>query len=306
MLHVRCLLAGILAALSIAASQAAPAEPRLEILVYHEIRDGAQGPADGPTAISLSRFASQMRYLHERGYATLSTAEVVDFIKGVGALPAAKAVAIHFDDGWKSAQLALPVLERYRFKATFWIFPGAGIGWPYMDWAEVSAIARNPRFEVLSHTMTHPWKDGDTLLDWLHGRTPGKGVEQARWELAESRRVLEQKLRHPVHYLAWPRGLYDDTLIRLATDAGYAGLFTIDDGFNERNGDVLRIRRTMINGACDDLAFVRILADGKYRDCSAAAKRPQDGEDQARGRTPRTALDLCLASSAGRRYSAND
>ena len=95
--------ARLLAAVSVAlVTGRALAEPMLPILVYHEIRTGADGPADGPTAISLSRFESQMRYLHERGYVALTTDQVIDFIKE-GKAPSGKIVAIHFDDGWKSA-----------------------------------------------------------------------------------------------------------------------------------------------------------------------------------------------------------
>ena len=267
----RLLFVGALALFSNLAATASLEVPSLTILVYHQIRADANGPADGPTAISLDRFEAQMRYLHESGYTTLSTDEVVEFVAGRAKFQAKKIVAIHFDDGWKSAQLALPVLDRYGFKASFWIIPGTGIGWPHMDWEEVQTLEQNPRYEVFSHTMTHPWKDGDTLVDWVNGRTPGKGLAQARWELLESRRRLTERLHHPVFYLAWPSGLYDDALIGLATAAGYRALFTIDDGVNQRGGDLLRIRRTMIHGGCSDQVFMQTIADGRYRNCSSSA-----------------------------------
>ena len=263
-----CLLhaARLLALLAAMLPGVARAEPGLPILVYHQLRTTEDGPADGPTAISLGRFEAQMRTLHEQGYRTLRNEEVVEFIAGRADFPD-KVVAIHFDDGWKSALNALPVLSRYGFNAAFWIIPGKGIGWPHMDWNEVQLIAADPLREVLSHTMTHPWQDGDTLPDWVQGRVPGKGPEQVRWELAESRRLLEEKLGRPVDALAWPRGLYDENLIRLAGDVGYRTLYTIDDGLNRPGQDRLRIRRTMVHGACGDAMFVRILADGQYRDC---------------------------------------
>ena len=136
-----------------------------------------------------------------------------------------------------------------------------------MNWDEVLALVATPRYEVFSHMMTPPWKDGETLLDWMKGRVPGKGSTQVARELAESRRVLEAKLRRPVPYLAWPVGLYDEDLIRLAVEAGYRGLFTAESGVNLSGGDPLRIRRTNINGACDDSVFISILADGIRRDC---------------------------------------
>ena len=258
--------ARLLAAVSVAlVTGRALAEPMLPILVYHEIRTGA----DGPTAISLSRFESQMRYLHERGYVALTTDQVIDFIKE-GKAPSGKIVAIHFDDGWKSALAALPILDRFGFNATFWIIAGTGISWPHMDWEEVKMLAGRAGLEVYSHTMTHPWKDGETLVDWIAGRTPGKGMDQARSELIESRRLLEGKLARPVPYLAWPAGRYDETLIALAREAGYRALFTIDDGVNRPGEDPLRIRRTIVHGGCDDEAFAQILADGRNRQCESS------------------------------------
>ena len=44
--------------------------------------------------------------------------------------------------------------------------------------------------------------------------------------------VFEEKLFRPVPYLAWPRGLYNDELIRLAQKVGYTALLTVDEGFN--------------------------------------------------------------------------
>jgi peptidoglycan/xylan/chitin deacetylase (PgdA/CDA1 family) len=244
------------------------ASPRLPIIVYHQIRNTADGPPDSLETISLDRFKSEMRYLHEHGYVTLNADEVIDFLNG-GNPPSKKIVALQFDDGWKSSQLALPVLDKYAFKATFWIIAGKGIGWPHMDWDEIEAVAQNPRYDVYSHTMTHPWKSGDTMPDWMKGRTVGKGPDQVRWELTESRRVLAEKLGRPVPYLAWPGGHYDEAMIELARESGYVALFTIDNGVNHPGDSPLRIRRTMVHGGCDDQVFAQILSDGLYRDCSA-------------------------------------
>jgi peptidoglycan/xylan/chitin deacetylase (PgdA/CDA1 family) len=239
----------------------------LPILVYHEIRTQGATPPDGETVISLERFEAQMRYLHEQGYRTLRMDEVMAFL---GGRPfEGKVVAIHFDDGWKSVQQALPILARYGFAASFWIITGTGIGEPHMDWGEVEALAQHPHLEVFSHTMTHPWRDGDTLIDWVENRRPGKTIEDARWEIVESKKILQQRLGRQVPYLAWPRGLYNDTLIQIAKNAGYSALLTVDGGLNRSGDDPLRIRRVMINGACGEQVFKAILQDGVYRNCSS-------------------------------------
>jgi peptidoglycan/xylan/chitin deacetylase (PgdA/CDA1 family) len=211
-----------------------------------------------------------MRFLHEEGYVTLSADEVVQYLKG-NYPPNKKVVAVHFDDGWKSALLALPVLDAYGFKATFWIIAGKGIGQPHMDWEEIQAIAQNPHYDIFSHTMRHPWKPNDTMLDWINGKTPGKGPDQVRWELTESRRVLTEKIGRQVTYLAWPVGFYNDSLIELAKESGYVALFTVDKGVNYPGDDPLKIRRTMIHGACDNQAFAQILQDGISHKCEERA-----------------------------------
>ena len=211
------LLAASLAICEIFTASALAASRGLPIIVYHQIRNTVDGPPDSLEAISLDRFKSEMRYLHEHGYVTLGAEDVVNYLHG-DALPGEKIVAVQFDDGWKSGQLALPVLDKYGFKATFWIIAGKGIGWPHMDWKEIEAIAHNPRYGIYSHTMTHPSKPSDTMLDWINRRTPGNGPDQVRWELTESRRLLAERLDRPVPYLAWPGGHYNDAMIQLARE----------------------------------------------------------------------------------------
>jgi peptidoglycan/xylan/chitin deacetylase (PgdA/CDA1 family) len=249
-----------------AAAPAARPDNKLPVLVYHEIRTSGETPVDSSTAISLARFESQMRYLHDAGYETLSMHDVAHFIREGRPAPA-KLIAIHFDDGWQSVQAAIPVLNRYGFKATFWIIAGTGIGWPHMDWQMIGMLAENRQFDIYSHTMTHPWKNGETLHDYVEGRTAGKNAGSASWELAASKELLEEKLLRPVPYLAWPRGIYDTQLIEMARQAGYEALLTIDDGVNVQGSDPMRIRRTMIHGGCNDAVFIQLLQDGRYRDC---------------------------------------
>lgn len=257
----------LFALLALCAAPPASAAGGLPILVYHRVVETPR-PGDVPlTAITLARFEAQMALLHAEGYRALTMAEVVDYLKG-GAYPE-KVVAIHFDDGWKSAQMALPVLRRYGFAASFWIIAGlGGPDSPHMGRDEIAALEAEPLFEVESHTLTHPWEDGDTLVDWAAGRRAGKSGEDAAFELTESRRLLEERLGRRIRYLAWPRGRYDAGLMAMAQNAGYEALLTIDDGVNRPGGDLMRIRRSMVNGACGLDAFAVLLRDGVYRECA--------------------------------------
>lgn len=240
----------------------------LPILVYHQISRTATQATDAPTIISLEHFEQQMRYLRENGYTTLSMNEVDQFLKG-RPFPG-KIVAIDFDDGWASSLDAIPVLKQYHFKATFFVIAGFPDGGNkhYMGWDKVKKLSADPEFSVESHTMTHPWEKGNTLIDWIEGKTFGKGPEYAVWEVTESKHLLETILGKPILYLAWPSGIYNDELVKMAYEAGYKGLLTVDDGMNHPHEDVLHIHRTPVDGRCDFETFKHIVTIGHGHDCS--------------------------------------
>jgi peptidoglycan/xylan/chitin deacetylase (PgdA/CDA1 family) len=243
--------------------------PGIPVLIYHEIVTDGRPP--GETVIHLDHFGQQMAWLKSHGYTTLTLAELAAVLVGTHPAPE-RAVVLTFDDGWKSALLAVPILEAYGFAASFWIIAGEwGIGKPYLEWADIVQLDRHPLFEVASHTFSHPWDPTDNLVTWVDGHTPGKNVVDARWELAASRQVLEQHLGHPVLSLAWPCGWYNDTLITLAQEAGYTMLMTAEDGLNYPGTDLWHVHRTFVDGACDLAAFAAMIGDGRYRVCQPSS-----------------------------------
>ncbi len=248
-----------------AAPRAPKAAPTIDagvpVLIYHEVV--ADGRIEGKTVISLAHFTEQMKLLADEGFTTVGVDELVRHMKGESALPA-NAVVLTFEDGWKSVLNATPVLERHGFKASFWIITGNGIGGAYLDWGDIDKLARNPRFEIGSHTVSHPWDPSNNLVTWA-GSDDGR--RDALFELSESRRMLEQRLGRPVPYLAWPSGWYDDNLVALAQDAGYSALLTSESGLNRKGDDVLRIKRVFVDGACDLPTFRRTIVTGRSFRC---------------------------------------
>jgi peptidoglycan/xylan/chitin deacetylase (PgdA/CDA1 family) len=255
-----------------AATPPAPQGAGVTVLVYHEVV--TDNRAEGETSISLAHFTEQMELLADEGFVTVGIDDLVRFMKGEIALPA-KAVVITFEDGWKSALNATPILDRHRFKASFWIITGNGIGGDYLGWGDIEKLAGNPRFEIHSHTVSHPWDPKNNLVTWVQGAGKEDGRRDALHELSESKRVLEQRLGRPVPYLAWPSGWFDDTLVALAQQAGYTALLTTESGVNRRGDDVLRIKRTVVDGACDLLTFRRTVATGRHHVCQTHSRSSQ-------------------------------
>jgi peptidoglycan/xylan/chitin deacetylase (PgdA/CDA1 family) len=250
---------------------AAPQGAGVTVLVYHEVV--TDNRTEGKTTITAEHFAEQMELLSDEGFVTVGIGDLVRHMKGEATLPP-KAVVLTFEDGWRSVLNATPVLDRYKQKASFWIITGNGIGGLYLDWSDIERLAANPRYEVYSHTVSHPWDPNNNLVTWVQGPAKEEGKRDALNELTESKRVLEQRLGKPVPYLAWPSGWYDDTLVGLAKEAGYSALLTTEPGLNRRGDDVLRIHRTIVDGGCDLLTFRRTVETGSAFTCQQRQRVP--------------------------------
>jgi protein involved in polysaccharide export with SLBB domain/peptidoglycan/xylan/chitin deacetylase (PgdA/CDA1 family) len=235
------------------------------VLLYHDLR--AYGTEESPdTVISIKKFEEQMKYLYENGFTTISMDDLVSFMKG-GSV-AEKSIVLTFDDGWKNVIDVIPILDKYNFKASFYIFPGSGIGGPYMEWTDILKLSQNPNFQIGAHSMTHPMKDDNYLVTWANGQTPGRGIDDVVYEITKSKRILETMLKREVRYFAWPRGSYNEKLISIAKEAGYKALLTVEDGGNTQGSDIYKIKRIVIDGACDVAKFQQTLRDYKHHVCT--------------------------------------
>ncbi|MCG6167813.1 polysaccharide deacetylase family protein [Leptospira sp. FAT2] len=248
----------------------------IPVLIYHEIVTDTQKEY-GETVISLERFEEQMRYLHTKGYNPIPMKDLLAYMRNGKKLPD-RSIVLNFDDGWKNALNAVPILERYSFPASFWIIAGPkGIGnGEYMEWTEIQTLAKNPKFEIGSHTYSHPWNPKDNLVTWVDGKVPGKGDKEALFELKESKSILEKKLGVPVDFLAWPCGWFNEKLIKLAVKAGYKAILTTQEGANLPGDDPLRIKRVFIDGKCDLASFIEQLENPRYIVCQKG-QRPTQG-----------------------------
>lgn len=67
-----------------------------------------------------------------------------------------KAVVLTFDDGWKSQITnAVPIMDKFGFKATFFIVCNYQDKEGRMSWDDVSKLDKLWRYDIQSHTMNH-------------------------------------------------------------------------------------------------------------------------------------------------------
>ncbi len=244
--------------------------PRLlPALTYHHVADGA---GDRLT-VDVAGFEAQVRYLADRGYATLHAAEFVRCLRGETPAPD-RAVLLTFDDGYVDTwSYAFPILRRYRVKATLFLVTGwvstaprhrntledvwqgapaatlppvpphdaaraelarRGPASPLaLAWEEVAAMERSGVMNIQSHTHTHP------LCRVGHEIDEGR----LRQELRRSRELIEGHLGTRCRYLCWPRGWFNEPAVRIAREEGYEACFSTLPGANGAGTDTGALRR---------------------------------------------------------------
>lgn len=91
----------------------------LPVLMYHFFYDKTtENIKTDNNYMEIHDFEEQIKYLAENNYYSPTWQEVLDYINGKAGLPL-KSVVITVDDGSESFfRLAVPVLEKYNFKAT--------------------------------------------------------------------------------------------------------------------------------------------------------------------------------------------
>jgi peptidoglycan/xylan/chitin deacetylase (PgdA/CDA1 family) len=220
-----------------------PETAGVKVLMYHWV-DRHPGQKLRKWGLTPEAFEAQMSALAEGGYRVLSLDEVLQVVRGERP-SSPKAVALTFDDGYLGLlDYALPILNRFGFRATFFLVSdrmGGTNTWDarhgdrprsLMGWSEAAALA-GQGMEIGSHSRTHPF-------------LTNLSEPEMESEIRGSKETIEDRLGRPVRYFSYPHGLHDSRCRRLVAAAGYAGAFSSLDGGNGAGMDPFSLRRSEI------------------------------------------------------------
>ena len=130
-------------------------EERVPILMYHRVSDRADAGDSLPSlVVDPNLFDRQMSALHAAGWHTITFRRLaLDMIAGRPERP--RTFVITFDDGYRDGFLhAAPVLERYRFVATFFVITGRVGDAGYLRTADLCRLTAMGD-EIANHTVHH-------------------------------------------------------------------------------------------------------------------------------------------------------
>ncbi len=200
---------------------ASSALAEVRVILYHRVGD-ARYPS---TNVTVEGFRSQMEWLRDAGYTVVTTREIEHHLLAGRSLPD-KAVAIQFDDGFKSvSDNASPILKEFGYPYTIFL-PTEAIdqGWnDYMGWKTVEALRRDG-VEFGAHGYKHL-----RLSRRAEGEGHGAYVKRLREELDRSSKALSAHGIAP-DWVAYPYGEVNEALKEAARAAGFKLGFAQDPG----------------------------------------------------------------------------
>ncbi len=228
------------------------------ILIYHSVRE--YRPKDSANSrryiITPETLEAELKFLKGKGYVSIGFDDLADHLATGRPLPE-PCVIISFDDGWESEyKSAFPVLKKYGFRATFFVFTNAIGKKHYMSLEELKTI-RDAGMWIGSHSLSHPFL------------TKIKDAAALRRQIFESKRILEEKLGVPVTAFAYPFGQYDKEIVSLVREAGYRTARGTFFGVRHSSGDLFTL-----TGLIDVTAAAKIDAELARAAREEEAERP--------------------------------
>jgi peptidoglycan/xylan/chitin deacetylase (PgdA/CDA1 family) len=222
------------------------------VLSYHNF---SPDRSTNRMTVTRAAFEEQMKFLKEKGYRVITLNQFLDFLNFKAQIPK-KSVVITIDDGWRSTyDIALPILKKYGYPATLFVYTDLIVGsQKTLSWELVQEIARSG-LDIQGHTKTH--RDLTLVNQKESFKEYFEGIQG---ELSKSAGTIKAKAGKDIKYLAYPNGETNHLVIELAQKEGYLGAFTAKRGENPFFIHNYRINRSMIYGDFDLNQFIKNLA----------------------------------------------
>jgi peptidoglycan/xylan/chitin deacetylase (PgdA/CDA1 family) len=209
------------------------------ILIYHSIRPYIPSDSKGARRwiATPETLEAELSWLRTNGYTSVTFDALAARVQNGAPLPP-RPIVISFDDDWQSQYVnAVPLLRKYGFTATFFIWVRAVGRAHHMTWDEIRELDVQG-MEIGCHTLTH------LILPKL------KSDDMLRREIVSAKDMIEARIGHAVTSLAYPFGQYDERVVAAARVAGFTtarstwpGVFHTKDGLLSLTG-LIRTERT--------------------------------------------------------------
>jgi peptidoglycan/xylan/chitin deacetylase (PgdA/CDA1 family) len=206
------------------------------VLMYHHVSTPELAKAGGYASLTVytDTFDKQMSYLSTKGYTSISPPDLLNFFNSGTKLPS-KAVLLTFDDAYADfGEYAVPIMNKYGFKATLFAPTGLLENPGYLTWSRISNLGSS--IYVANHTWSH------------HNIAAKKDVIIK--EVSTANTQLTEHGLDPLKVFAYPYGTISSLAVSTIKDLGMKMAFTTIHGRILCAKQILTLPRLRIgNGA---------------------------------------------------------
>lgn len=214
-----------------------PNEIFVPILMYHhiEVNPRPKDPIWASLFVTPEQLDSQLKYFSTNGYNIISLDELHQALVDNKSLPE-KSIVLTFDDGYKSFYTnAFPLLKKYNLKATEFVITQVETAPAYFSWDEISQMDKSGLIQFGAHTRHHP-------------NLPGLSQSAIVNEIMGSKNDLEQHLKKPITWFAYPYGSYNNFIVQTVRNSGFVGAVSTVYGAGQSRDKLFLEPRIMVDG----------------------------------------------------------
>ena len=190
------------------------------VFMYHDfVRDGE----DAALAVTESVFEAQVKALAEAGYTGVDFADLREFVRGEGDLPA-KCVVLSCDDGYSGViEIALPICEKYGMKLSCALIGDAV--WDDNHFYPDPALEE--RIELTSHSYGIHSQPHGYLMSELDDEAYRTAVAKDTVSMIDA---YGEYFPETARILVYPYGACDDRSEAVLAELGYTVTVTTERG----------------------------------------------------------------------------
>ncbi len=231
----------------------------LPVIMYHHILE--EKTKWGEFVISPAEFESDLYYLSEKGYASVTTKQILDFIKHGTPLPQ-NPILITFDDGYESTyEYAYPLLQKYGFTAVISpvgkytdLFSSdviSHINYSHVSWEQLNEMLSTEVFEIGNHSydMHTIEDDGRKGIKMLPDESEYDYINLLYYDIDSFNKQIQEETGILPTVFSYPYGAYSGITDKILADMGFEIILTCEEKMNvldansiDENG-VLRLDR---------------------------------------------------------------
>lgn len=198
---------------------------RVPILMYHYVEYVQDKNDTIRQSLNINPFIfeKQIKTLSEAGYTFMTASELGEVLDGKRFLPP-KPILLTFDDGhWDFATDILPILKKYHAKSTQYVIPGFTGGSDFMSKKQVQEAIDSGIVDIGAHTVHHMSLKGEPLA-------------RVKYEVEESKKMLEDTYHIKVVSFAYPNGSFDTQAEKVVKESGFTTSVSTVPGIQQSQG----------------------------------------------------------------------